>query len=157
MVKKGPARKSVASRVSERTTIAGDCLVYMGTLDKDGYGQIGVGRGCSKRVTRALWEEVRGPLPAGMLLCHTCDNPPCVNLDHLFVGTPKDNTADMLRKGRRRDDAGERHPMHKLTYDQVEDIRRRLSSGEFLRVIAADYGICIQTVSLIHRGLAWTR
>ncbi len=50
--------------------------------------------------SRAAWEMVNGPIPTGMFACHHCDNPPCVRPDHLFLGTPKDNTEDMLRKGR---------------------------------------------------------
>jgi hypothetical protein len=54
----------------------------------------------TKTVSRALWEEVHGPIPKGMLVLHRCDNSICVNHEHLFLGTPKDNTRDMIKKGR---------------------------------------------------------
>ena len=64
-----------------------------------GYGMIRVG-GRTVTAHRAIWEISRGPIPAGMLVCHMCDNPACCNPEHLFLGTAKDNALDMMRKGR---------------------------------------------------------
>lgn len=64
-----------------------------------GYGQIGDGR-CLRYTHRVAWELVNGPIPDGMHVCHHCDNPPCCNVDHLFLGTDADNNADMIAKGR---------------------------------------------------------
>lgn len=61
----------------------------------DGYGIF-----MKKRAHRYAWERVHGPIPPGMLVCHHCDNPGCVNVDHLFLGTHADNYNDMKRKGR---------------------------------------------------------
>lgn len=81
------------------------CWIWMACLDGAGYGRIGVGskRDGTKRAlqaSRASWMIHRGPIPKGLHVCHTCDVPACVNPDHLFLGTNKDNADDMVRKGR---------------------------------------------------------
>lgn len=75
------------------------CLEWQGhTLRR--YGQIGVGTRQLKYTHRVAWELTHGPIPDGMMVCHRCDNPPCCNPDHLFLGEPIDNTTDMIAKGR---------------------------------------------------------
>ena len=76
------------------------CWVWEGVRDKDGYGRVWID-GHYYRAHRVVWEDEYGPIPDGILVCHLCDNPPCVRPDHLFLGTQKDNIADMLEKGRR--------------------------------------------------------
>lgn len=64
------------------------------------YGQIGGENRQLKYTHRVAWELTYGPIPDGMLVCHSCDNPPCCNPRHLFLGEPIDNTIDMISKGR---------------------------------------------------------
>ena len=103
---------------------------------------------------RVAWELTNGPVPAGMEVCHRCDNPWCVNPAHLFLGTHVDNIRDCHRKGRASKVRayGVKHGRTKLTADDVRDIR---ASADLQRVIAKRYGIHQQAVSRLQRGESW--
>lgn len=88
-----------AARFWEQVSTGNGCWTWSGGKDQDGYPVFTVG-GRPYRGHRWIWEELRGPIPAGMLICHRCDNPPCVNPDHLFLGTNSDNMLDAVGKGR---------------------------------------------------------
>ena len=78
-----------------------DCVEWTGHLKRSGYGQVCI-EGRHHAVHRLAWEEANGPIPDGMYVCHTCDNPACYNVDHLFLGTNSDNQRDSASKGRHR-------------------------------------------------------
>ena len=88
-----------AQRLLERTKEIGDCLVWQGAKNTRGYGFISIGAKLI-RVHRLIWKLAYGDIPKGLNVLHKCDNPPCVRLDHLFLGTLKDNTRDATLKGR---------------------------------------------------------
>jgi len=118
------------------------CLEWVGAIDKrTGYGTYG-GRGLGAH--RVAYEEAKGPIPPGMLVCHTCDNPRCVEPAHLFLGTNYDNTIDCLRKGR--------HFSGKLTEEQVRAIRADTRSQT---KIAADYGVSTTSIRRLRSGRTW--
>ncbi len=97
--------------------VAGGCIEWQGARLSAGYGKTGAGgRGGKTLLThRVAYELTHGPIPDGMFVCHHCDNPPCVNVDHLFLGTHEDNTRDKMDKGRHGYGAlyGDDHPKRK--------------------------------------------
>lgn len=86
-------------RFSSFISRRGNCLEWAGYKDKNGYGRFRLG---SKKIGahRASWIIFKGPIPDGKFVLHTCDNPPCVKLGHLYLGTTKDNTRDMWARDR---------------------------------------------------------
>lgn len=135
----------------------GDCWEWIGAVEKDGYGVFhavidGI---LYKRAHRFSWAfHSKSHVPKGMLVCHSCDNPRCVNPAHLWLGTYADNHEDMTRKGRRRIEAkGELAHKAKLTEDQVKLI---LIDGRPYAQIAADYGVAGTTITSIKNRESWT-
>src|SRR5687768_5988215 len=97
----------VSTRFWEYVTPVGKCWEWRRALNQDGYGVVCV-RNLYWRVHRLAWVLIHGPIPHGMYVCHHCDNRRCVKPGHLFLGSAKDNGADMSRKGRGRRRTGTR-------------------------------------------------
>lgn len=128
------------------------CWLWIGAEQGDGYGRLW-NPGPGPRLLgahRLSWELHRGPIPDGLWVLHRCDNPLCVNPDHLFLGTNADNVKDMIAKGRHL--AGARHPNSKLTDDQARAILANVGHLT-IRELAAGYGVSMSTVAAIRRGI----
>jgi hypothetical protein len=130
--------KTPEERFWAKVNKAGECWLWEGTGVPAGYGTISIG-GIRQYTHRVAWQFAHGPIPAGMLVCHTCDNPRCVREDHLFLGTVKDNSQDMLRKGRHRPYAGG-GKNRRFTPAQVCDMRRQHAAGERLADLVRSFG-----------------
>lgn len=98
------------------------------------------------------WEVTNGPVPSGKYVCHHCDNPPCINPSHLFLGTPADNTHDMLRK--RRHSFGEAHA-RKLSEQQVVEVRRLLADGMTQQAVADRFSVSRSMIGQIGKFNRW--
>jgi hypothetical protein len=108
-----------------------------------GYGVLSINNR-QRRAHRVIYEIAKGLIPKGLRICHKCDNPPCCNPDHLFVGTAKDNSLDMAQK--------ERAGRNKLKGEQVAAIRE---DARTTKEIAKDYGVCWSNIAAIKAGVTW--
>lgn len=134
-----------------------ECWIWTGAKTPKGYGLIGIGKD-SDGITyahRLSFSMHHGEITIGMMVCHECDNPSCVNPKHLFIGTAKENTGDMMNKGRHRAGIvlGENHGKSKLTADDVKAIR---SLGISQLRIAKLYGVSQSCIASIMLRKTWS-
>jgi len=128
------------------------CLLWIGAISRErGYGVIGWRRKYY-RAHRFSWEVHLGPVPEGMLVCHKCDVPLCVNPAHLFLGTSNDNMQDKMRKGRYSCPRGENLPQAVLTNEIVRAIR---SSTDTTASLSRRYGASEATIRCVRQGKTW--
>ena len=106
-------------------------------------------------VHRYIYELLVNPIPAGLLVLHSCDNTSCINPEHLWLGTQKDNVVDMYSKGRGVDNRGAKHGRVKLTEDQVGNIRSLYSRGVSQVVLSSLFNITRATIWKIVHNRIW--
>lgn len=148
-----------------------DCLEWQGDINNSGYGVMSVVRAGKRKligVHRYSWERTHGKIPDGLCVCHKCDNPKCVNVDHLFIGTRKDNNHDRSLKNRSGKrvftdeerfkysciNSGEKNNSAKLTEKEVIQIKN--IRGKFTRKeIAKRFNVSLSCIKDIFGGKTW--
>lgn len=145
----------VAGRMREYTPVASTnaCWEWTGARRK-GYGVVSVQSSRNRDAHIVAWELANGrPVPSGMVIRHSCDNPPCVNPAHLLLGTHRDNVRDKVERDRQ--SKGVDHGLSKLSAADVQAIRQLAARGVRQRRIADDFGISQSNVSLIANRKGW--
>jgi hypothetical protein len=132
------------------------CWLWTKGLFKAGYGSLYL-NGRSALAHRFAWRLLKGKIPQGLCVCHKCDVRSCVNPDHLFVGTIADNNLDMEAKGRQRKRAlrGEENPRSTLTKENVNEIKKRLATGERQIDLANEFNVSKTTICDIAHFRHW--
>jgi len=144
-------RKQWPSRFWNKAIITGadDCWEWMAAKYAKGYGQIRID-GKTQRAHRVAWELTHGKIPDDMLVMHTCDNPSCINPRHLRLGTPQDNSTDMVTKGRSA--SGEEDGNSKLVAREVQSIK---TDGRGARELSQIHGVSTVCIYDILKGRTW--
>lgn len=160
MTKRMSAYERLVSRLIDDPS---GCLVYSGARDRYGYGTIGIGQ--DKRLAhRTAWEQVNGPIPDGLYVLHRCDNRPCCRIEHLYLGTQKDNMRDRIERGNANlptgaqhwTRKGERRGKVKLRLEDVQAIRHAYASENTTQdKLARAYGVSRSQIHNVVTGKQW--
>lgn len=152
--------KSLEDKFWEKVRrIDNDCWEWQAGRSKKGYGNFYISLGHSRDkhclAHRMAWILTYGEIPDGLQVLHKCDNPPCVNPNHLFLGTNDDNVQDKIQKGRMITLRGEESPSSKLTEKEVRQIRRLRNSGFSYAELGRNFNVDISTARYICIRKLW--
>lgn len=147
------------ARFDAYVTKTDGCWLWTGATNENGYGVLSAPKGMPRLAHRMSYELANGAgSAAGLMVCHNCDNPPCVNPAHLFLGTNLDNVRDMQAKGRASRVprvVGAAHPQAKLSDANVLAIRQRRAEGELVAALAAGFGLSVSAINRIVNRHTW--
>ena len=134
-----------------------DCHFWSGSITKNGYGKFSKdGGGGWNLAHRVAYEQKFGKIESGLYACHKCDNRLCVNPDHIFLGTAKDNAVDRDKKNRRTVLRGEQHGRNKLKVEEVLEIRNLYGAGNSTWNLGKLYGVNPKTIRDIVDRKIWS-
>lgn len=145
---------TIADKLFDNLAITDEgCWEFVGGRTGANYGAVSIRKFEQKGAHIIAFEYFNGPIQKGMQVCHSCDNPPCCNPEHLFLGTYQDNKNDEVAKGRHA--FGERVGNSKLTEEEVIEIRQLLVQGYSLASIGRAFNVTKQAIWRIREGLCW--
>ncbi len=145
-------------RFWSKVDFSDDCWLWTAGKSHNGYGMFFMlqdGRKTMQRAHRIAYQHCFGNVPDGMLVRHSCDNPACVNPDHLLLGKASDNSCDMVKRGRSQ--KGESHSQAKLTESDIREIRcmHHIAVEIPSRQVAAMYGVSPRTIRDVRSRRSW--
>jgi hypothetical protein len=146
-------KENYTKRFEKRVIKKDGCWEWKGCMHHSGYLPFKTMDRKNDFAHRASWRIYRGEIPEDRIVCHSCDNKRCTNPDHLFLGTYKENTANMYAKGR--GNIGEKNHKSMLEENQVRDIKNLLKTGVTMTRIAKDYGVSSGTIWFIAHNITW--
>lgn len=145
-----------SKRFFEHVDKTDDCWIWTSAIDKDGYGVFADGNRKYNKAHRFSYKLAYGVIPKGKIICHHCDNPSCVNPEHLYAGTYKDNTRDMFKRGRNPKQDGENNHNSVLSWNKVRKIRKMWASGNYTQAeIANEFNVSRGCVLGVIYNINW--
>ena len=145
-----PVYQPIEERFVKYVNETDSCWLWIGHVDSCGYGRIRLPyHGPMFSAARWFWQYIIGPIPNNKVLCHTCDTPPCVKLDHLYVGTQKTNARDREDRGRGGGLGGRRRC---LTSEEQIAIKKKHTQGIIIQDIADEYKVSKRTIYRYIKG-----
>lgn len=150
-------RKPIADRFWPKVNkVPNGCWLWTGAMTKKGYGWFTIEAGCTRLAHRIAWSLTNGEIPDGLCILHRCDIPLCVNPEHLFIGTMKDNSQDMESKRRGNHPLGRQNGRSKLCPESVREIRRLYVPYKVSCLdLGKQFGVSGPTIDAIISGRTW--